>query len=332
LQLLLVRRKHEEPVRVITNRRTLENGILIYRHSDGCNRKIDSKWQTSPAIQGESVSVAVTRQSTPPQLREKQIEWLRSLLQSYPGSQWGNSEMRGLDTSFAAQTYVETPLENSLLEDIRERRVRLVILCGNAGDGKLLSFNTSRCVSVFKAARLFGPDGIPLQSEATIRFRARQRLFEALQGVHLRGEIHITMRELRAALVYVLFGIHFCDDYHSDLAMDAVPYWDRAFLANSVARQGEVLRELARFDPALETHPQIDRYLLSDPPQDVKMTAPRYSHLTLASARRRAFFEWMVQDNELGSRLIKSTTRGLPQDTQKRDSCEPTCRSGWRCA
>ena len=35
---------------------------------------------------------------------------------------------------------------------------------------------------------------------------------------------------------------------------------------------------------------------------------------------------------ELGSRLIKSTRRGLRQDTQKRDSCEPTCRNGWRCA
>jgi hypothetical protein len=31
----------------LPNRRTLENGILIYRHSDGCNGKICSEWQTS---------------------------------------------------------------------------------------------------------------------------------------------------------------------------------------------------------------------------------------------------------------------------------------------
>jgi hypothetical protein len=415
---------------------------------------------SSPGKQDESVPVPVTHPSARLQLREERIEWLRSLLQSYPGSQWGNSETRGLDTSFAAQTYVETALENSLLDDIRERRVRLVILCGNAGDGKtallqhiavrlglgkhqsahrilegklpggpfvsmnldgsaswsgrsadeildaflkpfrdgpptqdhvhLFAINDGRlmewidgaiqrnggnefplaielyqllqmeaasddshirfitlnrrslvgdirrdrsqidtafldrlmdhlyggtqaekiwspCQScsaqdrceVFRAARLFGPDGMPLQSEATIRFRARQRLSEALQAVHLRGEIHITMRELRAALVYIFFGVHFCDDYHSELAMDAIPYWDRAFSADSVARQGELLRELARFDPALEAHPQIDRYLLSNPPQDVQSTAPRYSNLALGSARRRAFFEWTAQDNEL---------------------------------
>jgi len=57
-------------------------------------------------------------------------------LQSYPGSRWGNSETRGLDTDFAAQTYVETALEQTLVRDILERRVRLVVLCGNAGDGK----------------------------------------------------------------------------------------------------------------------------------------------------------------------------------------------------
>ena len=70
------------------------------------------------------------------ELHEQQVEWLLSLLQSYPGSRWGNRETRGLDTDFAAQTYVETNLEETLYRDIPERRVRLVILCGNAGDGK----------------------------------------------------------------------------------------------------------------------------------------------------------------------------------------------------
>ena len=64
------------------------------------------------------------------------MDWLKSLLQSYPGSRWGNRETRGLDTAFASDTYVPTALEESLLEAIRTARVRLVILCGNAGDGK----------------------------------------------------------------------------------------------------------------------------------------------------------------------------------------------------
>ena len=68
--------------------------------------------------------------------REQRVEWLRWLLQSYPGSRWGNRETRGLDSDFAEQTYVKTPLEAALYEDVRARRVRLVVLCGNAGDGK----------------------------------------------------------------------------------------------------------------------------------------------------------------------------------------------------
>ena len=67
---------------------------------------------------------------------ENEVPWLKSLLQSYPGSLWGNSETRGLDSDFAAKTYVETHLEEVLFCDIVERRVRLVVLCGNAGDGK----------------------------------------------------------------------------------------------------------------------------------------------------------------------------------------------------
>jgi Protein kinase domain len=86
---------------------------------------------------GLTTVVEQTEQPSPrPELREQRIEWLRSILQSYPGSRWGNRETRGLDTAFAAQTYVESQLEETLVRDVCERRVRLVILCGNAGDGK----------------------------------------------------------------------------------------------------------------------------------------------------------------------------------------------------
>lgn len=389
-------------------------------------------------------------------LCKQRVEWLLSLLQSYPGSRWGNPETRGLDTPFAANTYVTTQLEETLLQDIRKRRVRLIILCGNAGDGKtallqhlaqelklgrhqssqrilkgklpggpsvymnldgsaawqgrsadelldeffepfqqgkperdivhLLAINDGRllewiegyedrhgetfltqelysllqeeaaaetsfirfvnlnqrslvggisadgtrietefldrlldqlyggreagtiwapCLSccakdrceVFRAGRLFGPDAMPEKAAEDVRKRARSRLFHALQAVHLRGETHITVRELRAALVYILFGVHHCDDYHGGAAPGSSqespwPYWDRAFAPESPARQGQLLRELARFDPALEAHPQIDRRLLSHPAFDEQQTAPRYPELSLASARRRAYFEW----------------------------------------
>ena len=388
-----------------------------------------------------------------PVLREQRVEWLRNLLQSYPGSRSGNRETRGLDTSFASETYVETPLEEALSREIVQRRIRLVVLCGNAGDGKtallqhlaarlglgshqsservlegridngalvrfnldgsaswrgrsadeildeflepfqlgapvqdivhLLAINDGRllewierrrdtqlsaeleelvqqqatrqeshirfislnqrslvggvsadrvkiktdflerllthlyggidasriwapCLScsamdrceIYRASRVFGPDTLPAIAESDVRGRARARLFEALQAVHLRGETHITVRELRAALVFILFGTHYCDDYHADSNVEELAYWDRAFMASSPARQGEVLAELARFDPALEAHPQIDRYLRGNPSVDSVRVVPHYPQLSLDSARRRAYFEWRRSDLE----------------------------------
>ena len=397
----------------------------------------------------------------PSEMYENEVSWLKSLLQSYPGSLWGNQETRGLDSEFAEDTYIETHLEREIHRDIIERRARLVVLCGNAGDGKtallqhlgqrlglgqhrsasrivegqttdgltvhmnldgsasldersadqlldefmepflegqppedvvhLLAINDGRLLEwiegfeqrhgtatltknlsaflegqgpgdeshirfidlnhrslvggvtadsntldtsflddlvnslygadkaqdiwspchscsaqerceVFRATRIFGPDSLPTPAASKVRSRARERLFEALQAVHLRGETHITIRELRATLVYILFGIHFCSDYHAGVAApDVSPpetYADRAFSPVSPGRQGDVLRELVRLDPALEAHPQIDRYLRQPASIDLNENAPRYAELSLDSARRRAYFEWTEDEFE----------------------------------
>ena len=440
----------------------------------------------------------VGEEDSQPEMGEQQINWLQTVLESYPGSRWGNSETRGLDTVFAAKTYVETKLEETLVRDIREHRVQLVILCGNAGDGKtsllqrlatelglgnhqsserileglipngpmvrmnldgsaswrdrsadeildefldpfqdgqtdqnivhLLAINDGRLLEwinlveersggietkltealstllyqeadskeshirfinlnqrslvggitedgkdintdflerltdqlyggdqgteiwspcnscsakdrceVFRAARLFAPDTHPAMEDPTLRARARQRLFESLQAVHLGGETHITMRELRAALVYILFGVHYCTDYHSDSLSDVLPYWDRVFSADSPARQGEVLTDLTRFDPALEANPQIDRHLQSTPAADSINSAPHYPELTLESARRRAFFEWSAEDIEQvarghdnldlarGRHLTQFRNLPLLDERDVADTCQRLC-------
>ena len=152
----------------------------------------------------------------------------------------------------------------------------------------------SRC-EVRRAMRLFAPDGLPGLNLKENRKRAKQRLFEMLQAVHLRGETHITVRELRASLVYILFGVHYCRDYHHG-ADGLLPYWDRAFSPESPGRQGDVLRELVRFDPSLEAHPQIDRHLLRLPSVDLPGSASHYPGMALSAARRRAYFEWTRDD------------------------------------
>lgn len=410
------------------------------RHPSGTNGiQKESKDPTRP-------DTAVTEGTDRVARSPKQVDWLRSLLQSYPGSHWGNRETRGLDSAFAAQTYVETEFEAALYQDIRARRVRLAVLCGNAGDGKtallqhlaeklgieqrtsskrvlegrtsdglrvrmnldgsaswqgqsadellddflepfqqgppnedmahLLAINDGRLLEwaeeaktplseslidlldgkpagvnshirfvslnqrslvgnvtadksqietgflerlldrlyggdnaseiwspcrtcsaqdhceVLRAGRIFGPGSVPGAMPERNRNRARHRLFEALQAVHLRGETHITVRELRAAVIYILFGVHFCTEYHD--GVDAPAYWNRAFSATSVGRQGETLSEFLRFDPALEAHPKIDRHLLNELPAD-------HGVRSLGPARRRAYFEWMEPKiNEVG--------------------------------
>ena len=428
-------------------------------------RYVESQIEHTGPTEGESIAdQAGTMPQTdakpePTERRENEVEWLKSLLQSYPGSRWGNSETRGLDTEFAEKTYVETNLEQALYRAITKRRVNLVVLCGNAGDGKtallqrlakrlgldvqtsatrilegrlndglnvrmnldgsaswqgrsaddlldeflapfqdgkpaadivhLLAINDGRLLEwvenvekhqgettltkdlsdcldnraaasrlhirfvnlnqrslvggiagdgktietgfldrlvdrlyggvraaetwapcktcsaqerceVFRATRFFGPGDL---SNESVRDRARDRLFEALQAVHLRGDTHITVRELRAALVYVLFGVHHCSDYHafgdSSGMSTPQPYWDRAFSPGSTGRQGEVLRELPRFDPSLEAQPQVDRRLRYgvsvDDTGGVRLPDGEQN---LESLRRRAYFEWSKEDIE----------------------------------
>ena len=393
-----------------------------------------------------------SREFDTPSRTPNEVKWLKNLLQAYPGSTWGNSETRGLDSEFAEQTYVETDLERTLYSAIVNKPPKLIVLCGNAGDGKTallqrlgrklglvdpksdrrilagthngtsvrinldgsaawedqtsdqllkkllspfhqgrpdqpiahcLAINDgrllewievveetigqtsltkslkkallgpkfelpahilfvnlnnrsvvgsvssdrtsittqfmdslidrlyggenaeeiwNRCSScsaqnrceILRATQTFGPGKL---SEANIRIRSRERLFEAFQAVHLRGETHITIRELRASLVYILFGTNYCSDYHSDEskkhANSFLPYWDRAFSPLSLSRQGDVLNEFLRFDPALDANPKIDRFLLRE---DFNFTnsIPKLHTLehSLSSLRRFAYFHW----------------------------------------
>jgi serine/threonine protein kinase len=363
------------------------------------------------------------------------VPWLNQLLQSYPGSPKGNAETRGLDSDFARQTYVETPLDAALAADILSRRAQLVILCGNAGDGKtaflqnlaarlgvkvgssaqrVWSETLDRGLHLYanldgSAAYLgrpahelldeffepfhdgdFPPDVVrllaindgpllawlgeqeqtPLTSQLRValseekfellddRIRfidlnarslvggvtggagavtsdfverllakmlgdevtwkpcltctaqprchawdsvrtlldadkgpfVRERLVRALRAVHQRGEIHITARSLRAALAYIFFGTDECLDLHAEPGYVPAKYFDRAFDPQSKYRQGDLLAELQRLDPALENHALVDRYLTHEYAQHEPEAGARAPNLR--SLRRMAYFEW----------------------------------------
>ena len=103
---------------------------------------------------------------------------------------------------------------------------------------------------------------------------------------------YITARELKAALSYIFFGIYACEDLHGDPSIPSHDPSDFAFNPNSPLRQGELLRELARLDPALEANSRIDRYLTSPGAPSAQHGAPRYPDMSLRQARRRAYFSW----------------------------------------
>ncbi|MHC2068135.1 protein kinase domain-containing protein [Bremerella sp. T1] len=391
------------------------------------------------------------------------IPWLSELLSTYPGSPRGGIETRGLDSPFADQTYVETTLEKNLLEDIESGKVQLVILCGNAGDGKtaflqhlsvklglgrqessqrvnsgtalgstikinldgaasfkgqtadellndlfepfqqgpseeprvhLVAVNDGRLlqwaesyVSAHSKTPLtdwiitsligeFGPDqtvehirlvnlnerslvgdarrlpqnedekenwkpsteffnalldrmlggkesgdiwkgcltctsasrctawnsvktltGTGEQAEK-LAANVRQRMAAALQAVHQRGMVHITTRELRGALSYIFFGVYFCDELHESPDLEPKHYWDRAFASDSIMRQGDLLSELQRLDPAYGANPSVDRYLRSHEAVVDPDKPPKFSDQdTLVSKRRRAYFEWIEEQS-----------------------------------
>ena len=388
-----------------------------------------------------------------PALRPNVVPRVKDILSSYPGSRFGNAETRGLDTEFAFDTYVPTELDAILPAEIKGGHASLVILCGNAGDGKTAFLqrlvqtlggeppqsservwrgrlaDRKAMINLDGAAswkgrsaddlldELFGPfldnpphDGSihlvavndgrlmewiehaemlhgerPLTSALTaalsqqaddvpshirlvelnnrslvgglnlerrsisthfvdelIRLlvggeqaaqiwapcqtcsaqarcsmkrsadmmgassdpavlaegaRLRERLTEALQTVHQRNEIHITARELKAAISYILFGLDDCEDIHRNPDLDPHDPADHAFNPESRGRQGELLRELARLDPALEGHARIDRYLVGKGAPDPAHGARRFRDavgrpLPLRDARRRAFLTW----------------------------------------
>lgn len=63
-------------------------------------------------------------------------EYLDQFLMFYSQSDTGNGQTRGLETDLLRRTYVETKLDRHLAPAILDGKYKLVILTGNAGDGK----------------------------------------------------------------------------------------------------------------------------------------------------------------------------------------------------
>ena len=192
-----------------------------------------------------------------------------------------------------------------------------------------------RCTAGPNAHRFLAPSDTP---QGQLGQRLRARLSDALQAVHQRGQIHITTRELRGVLGYVLFGVNSCAELHNDPGLKPGSLWDMLFDPESPFRQGELLRELAALDPALESHPQLDRWLMGRTAREIPGAGPGYPGLWRDSARRRAYIEWSEQQLEAltgdpnalplanGDHLRLFKEAALKSAAENTDLCARLCR------
>ena len=102
-------------------------------------------------------------------------------------------------------------------------------------------------------------------SDATNGSRVRERLRTLYTLVHLRGRLHITLRDLRSALAFTLTSGRDCDEIH-DLYRegDAQTYLEGFYFNAWMGGEGNadrLLKELAALDIARLNEPQLDRAL-----------------------------------------------------------------------
>lgn len=94
----------------------------------------------------------------------------------------------------------------------------------------------------------------------------RHRLEYLLLLTHLRRHRHMTMRDLRSVLAYLITANTTCQDVHQAKQNETVGatlinkrYWHSAFAP--LEQHDELLTELTSLDPARFSHPHLDRYL-----------------------------------------------------------------------
>lgn len=98
----------------------------------------------------------------------------------------------------------------------------------------------------------------------------RQRLKFLFQITHFRHRVHITIRELRSALAYILFGIRECCDIQAHLEQpeETLPfvYYNSVFAR---CEQDRLLKRLAELDVVEVANPQLDNQLNFVAPDEV---------------------------------------------------------------
>ena len=99
----------------------------------------------------------------------------------------------------------------------------------------------------------------------------RERIRTLFEIVHLRRQLHITMRDMRSSLSWMLFRDHTCQDVAHELEESAPPrrildlLYSNAFRRDGQPTEGQgedrLVRLLRQIDPASTSNPSVDRAL-----------------------------------------------------------------------
>jgi len=144
-----------------------------------------------------------------------------------------------------------------------------------------------------------------------------QRLEYLLLLAHLRAQRHVTMRDLRSGLAYLVTGDTGCQDVHharhQDQALPPLDFWRSAF--RTTTDRDVLLGELEILDPGRYGQPHLERFLYFRQEEtdervrrgmfrdggDVRPTAEPV--VWLADVKRRLFFLGQTSDAAAGESL-----------------------------
>lgn len=117
--------------------------------------------------------------------------YLDEFLQFYSQAERGNGLTRGLETELAKKTYVPTKLDQQLTPEVLSGRFRLVILSGNAGDGKTAFIQTVEREAEKQGAQVDRVDGVG--SKFTLGDRSFETLYDGSVDVDGEGGSNMEM-------------------------------------------------------------------------------------------------------------------------------------------
>lgn len=127
-----------------------------------------------------------------------------------------------------------------------------------------------RCYAYHNARTLMDPVAGP---------KVIERLKTLHTLTHLRGRLHITMRDLRSALAYMLVGTKDCDEMHklyqsgSDEALQAISdgYYFNAWMGGSQGSEDRLISMLREVDIGETSNPDLDRSFEFLGPQELEL-------------------------------------------------------------